>query len=97
MEGYNKNNEIKMLEKIKAFCESMISLNSAEKRNKKIDVFFEEMKIKGYIDEDFNETAENQYLKLQYIKVEQNGVFDDITITLREDRNEELGEIDEYN
>ena len=36
-------------------------------------------------------------LKLQYITVEQNGVFDDITLTLREDRNEELGEIDEYN
>ena len=35
--------------------------------------------------------------KLQYITVAQNGVFDDITITLREDRNEELGEIDEYN
>ncbi len=38
-----------------------------------------------------------ELLKLQYIAVEQNGVFDDITITLREDRNEELGEIDEYN
>ena len=38
-----------------------------------------------------------ELLKLQYIKVEQNGVFDDITITLREDRNEELGQIDEYN
>ena len=38
-----------------------------------------------------------ELLKWQYIKVEQNGVFDDITITLREDRNEEIGEIDEYN
>lgn len=38
-----------------------------------------------------------ELLKLQYITVEQNGVFDDITINLREDRNEELGEIDEYN
>ncbi len=38
-----------------------------------------------------------ELLKLQYISVEQNGVFDDITITLRDDRNEELGEIDEYN
>ena len=38
-----------------------------------------------------------ELLKLQYITVEQNGTFDDITITLREDRNEELGEIDEYN
>ena len=38
-----------------------------------------------------------ELLKLQYIKVTQNGVFDDITILLREDRNEELGEIDEYN
>lgn len=38
-----------------------------------------------------------ELLKLQYIAVTQNGVFDDITITLREDRNEDLGEIDEYN
>ncbi len=38
-----------------------------------------------------------ELLKLQYISVVQNGVFDDITITLRDDRNEELGEIDEYN
>lgn len=38
-----------------------------------------------------------ELLKLQYITVEQNGVFDDITIYLREDRDDELGEIDEYN
>ena len=38
-----------------------------------------------------------ELLKLQYIGVTQNGVFDDITITLRDGRNEELGEIDEYN
>ena len=38
-----------------------------------------------------------ELLKLQYIKVEQNGIFDDITLILRDDRNEELGEIDEYN
>ncbi len=38
-----------------------------------------------------------ELLKLQYIAVEQNGVFDDITIILRDDRNEELGDIDEYN
>ncbi len=38
-----------------------------------------------------------ELLKLQYITATQNGVFDDITITLRDDRNEELGEIDEYN
>ncbi|MBE7089907.1 MAG: segregation/condensation protein A [Clostridiales bacterium] len=38
-----------------------------------------------------------ELLKLQYITVEQNGVFDDITLSLREDRNEEIGEIDEYN
>ena len=38
-----------------------------------------------------------ELLKLQYITVEQNGIFDDITLTLRDDRNEELGEIDEYN
>lgn len=38
-----------------------------------------------------------ELLKLQYIKVEQNVMFDDITLILRDDRNEELGEIDEYN
>ena len=38
-----------------------------------------------------------ELLKLQYITVEQNGMFEDITLTLRDDRNEELGEIDEYN
>lgn len=38
-----------------------------------------------------------ELLKLQYLTVEQNGVFDDITLTLREDRNEDIGEIDEYN
>lgn len=38
-----------------------------------------------------------ELLKLQYLTVEQDGVFNDITITLREDRNEELGEFDEYN
>ncbi|MBE5756694.1 MAG: chromosome segregation protein ScpA [Clostridiales bacterium] len=38
-----------------------------------------------------------ELLKLQYVAVEQNTVFDDITIILKEDRNEELGEIDEYN
>lgn len=38
-----------------------------------------------------------ELLKLQYMTVEQNGVFDDITLTIREDRNEEPIEIDEYN
>ena len=38
-----------------------------------------------------------ELLKLQYIKAEQKNLFDDIILTLREDRNEELGEIDEYN
>ncbi|MBO5927778.1 MAG: segregation/condensation protein A, partial [Clostridia bacterium] len=38
-----------------------------------------------------------ELLKMQYVSVEQHGVFDDITIKLRNDRNEELGEIDEYN
>lgn len=38
-----------------------------------------------------------ELLKLQYIKVEQNEMFGDITLILREDRNEEIGEIDEYN
>ena len=38
-----------------------------------------------------------ELLKMQYVTVEQNGIFDDIIINLREDRNEEIGEIDEYN
>ena len=38
-----------------------------------------------------------ELLKLQYIKVEQKDLFGDITLLLREDRNEEIGEIDEYN
>lgn len=38
-----------------------------------------------------------ELLKLQYVSVEQKGVFEDITLTLRDDRDEELGEIDEYN
>ena len=38
-----------------------------------------------------------ELLKLQYITVEQKGLFDDIILILRDDRNEELGEIDEYN
>jgi len=38
-----------------------------------------------------------ELLKLQYIKVEQKDLFGDITLILREDRNEEIGEIDEYN
>ena len=38
-----------------------------------------------------------ELLKLQYIKAEQNSLFDDIILSLRDDRNEELGEIDEYN
>ena len=38
-----------------------------------------------------------ELLKLQYILCEQNGVYDDITITLNPDRSDEIGEIDEYN
>ncbi len=38
-----------------------------------------------------------ELLKLQYITVVQDETFDDITLLLRDDRNEELGEIDEYN
>lgn len=44
MKDYNKENEIRILEEIKTFCESMISLNSTDKRSEKIEAFFEEMK-----------------------------------------------------
>lgn len=38
-----------------------------------------------------------ELLKLQYLRAEQEGVYSPIKIYLREDRSEELGEIDEYN
>ena len=38
-----------------------------------------------------------ELLKLQYLTVDQNSTYDDITITLREDRSEEVGDLSEYN
>ncbi len=38
-----------------------------------------------------------ELLKLQYLRVEQDGIYSDIKIFLRDDRSEDLGEIDEYN
>ena len=38
-----------------------------------------------------------ELLKLQYLTVEQGGPYDDITITIREDRNDEVGDLSEYN
>ncbi len=38
-----------------------------------------------------------ELLKLQYIRVEQKALFDDITITLCEERSEEVGDLSEYN
>ena len=38
-----------------------------------------------------------ELLKLQYILCEQNGTYEDITISLNPERSEDLGEIDEYN
>lgn len=38
-----------------------------------------------------------ELLKHQYIRVEQNELFGDITIYLKDDRDEEIGDIDEYN
>ena len=38
-----------------------------------------------------------ELLKLQYLRAEQNEIYSDIKIFLREDRSEDLGEIDEYN
>lgn len=37
-----------------------------------------------------------ELLKRQYLTVEQSGTFEDITITLREDRSEEIGDLSEY-
>ncbi len=38
-----------------------------------------------------------ELLKMQYLRAEQDGIYSDIKIILREDRSEEIGEIDEYN
>lgn len=38
-----------------------------------------------------------ELLKLQYLRAEQDDIYTDIKIYLREDRSEEIGEIDEYN
>lgn len=38
-----------------------------------------------------------ELLKVQYISAVQDGVYGDITITLREDRSEEIGDLSEYN
>jgi len=38
-----------------------------------------------------------ELLKLQYLRAEQDGTYADIKIFLREDRSEDIGEIDEYN
>ena len=38
-----------------------------------------------------------ELLKLQYLTVEQGGTYDDITITIREDGNDEVGDLSEYN
>jgi hypothetical protein len=38
-----------------------------------------------------------ELLKLQYLTVEQSDVYGDITINLREDRSEEIGDFSEYN
>ena len=78
MEDQNKNNEIKKLKEIMAFCESMISLDSAEKRSEKIIEFFEDLKKQGVLDDDFVETDENRYLKSQYIKV--TIIYDDLSL-----------------
>lgn len=38
-----------------------------------------------------------ELLKLQYLTVDQNGTYEDITITVREDKNDEVGDLSEYN
>lgn len=38
-----------------------------------------------------------ELLKLQYMTVEQDDTYGDITITIREDRSEEVGDLSEYN
>ena len=38
-----------------------------------------------------------ELLKLQYMTVEQSDTYGDITITIREDRSEEIGDLSEYN
>ena len=38
-----------------------------------------------------------ELLKVQYVAAVQNGTYGDITITLREDRSEDIGDLSEYN
>lgn len=38
-----------------------------------------------------------ELLKVQYVSAVQNGTYGDITITLREDRSEDIGDLSEYN
>ena len=38
-----------------------------------------------------------ELLKLQYLSAEQQTAYSNIKISLRDDRSEDLGEIDEYN
>lgn len=78
MEEQDKQNRIERLEKIKAFCEAMISLSSKEKRSEKTEEFFEYMKTNMYLDADFEETPDNRYLKTQYIKA--SIIYDDLYI-----------------
>ena len=78
MEDYNKEKDIKDLKEINAFFESMTSLHSAEKRKLEIKEFFQKIKTKGYIDEDFNETDENRSLKSQYLKA--SIIYDDLNL-----------------
>lgn len=68
MDEQETENEIKKLKQISAFCETMITIPSDEKRSDEIKNFFEELKTNGFLDEDYVETEENKYLKSQLIK-----------------------------
>ena len=75
MDEQEKENKIKQ---VRAFCETMITISSNEKRSDEIENFFEELKANGFLDEDFVETEENKYLKSQLIKAIL--IYDDLSL-----------------
>lgn len=68
MDEQEAENEIKKLKQISAFCETMITIPSDEKRSEEIKNFLDALKANGSLCEDYVETEENKYLKSQLIK-----------------------------
>lgn len=78
MDEQETENEIKKLKQISAFCETMVTIPSDEKRSDEIKNFFENLKANGFLDEDYVETEENKYLKSQLVKAIL--IYDDLSL-----------------